>query len=192
MSDDDVRKTDLRLYLQRAREPLLWKLDGLSERQVRLPMTRTGTNLLGLVKHVATMAAGYLGEVFDRPHPRASWLEPDAEEGSDMWAAADESRELIVAFWHDAWSAADATVDALDLDATGVVPWWPAERRNPTLGRIVVHMIAETDRHAGHADVVRELIDGSVGFSASNPNLTDDDAMWTAYRDRLQRIADTF
>ena len=76
------------------------------------------------------------------------------------------------------------------LDATGEVPWWPPERREPTLHRVLIHMIAETERHAGHADVVRELIDGSVGIRAEHSNLPDvDAAWWLTYRDRVERAA---
>ena len=80
-----------------------------------------------------------------------------------MWATTAESRAYIVGLYQRAWAHADATITALALDATGHVPWWPDDRNEVTLHRILVHMIAETDRHAGHADIVRELIDGAVG-----------------------------
>ncbi|MGW3505523.1 mycothiol transferase, partial [Streptomyces globisporus] len=57
-------KDILRLYLQNARDAVLWKLDGLSEYEIRRPLTPTGTNLLGLVKHVASVELGYLGDAF--------------------------------------------------------------------------------------------------------------------------------
>ena len=79
-------KDDLRRYLQRGREALLWKLDGLSEYDVRRPLVPTGTNLLGLVKHVASVESGYLGETFGRPFPEAlPWLDDGAEANADMW-----------------------------------------------------------------------------------------------------------
>ncbi len=184
-------KEDLHFYLTRAREALLWKMDGLSEYDVRRPLVPTGTNLLGLVKHVATVAAGYFGECFGRPFPEPMpWLDDDAEMNADMWATAQESREQIVGLHHRAWAHADATIDALPLDATGEVPWWPPERREPTLHRVLIHMIAETERHAGHADIVRELIDGSAGIRAEHSNLPDcDAAWWTAYRERVEQAA---
>jgi len=67
--DDDAAKANLHNYLKHEREAVLAKLDGLSEYDVRRPLTVTGTNLLGLVKHLATWEARYLGEVFDRPFP---------------------------------------------------------------------------------------------------------------------------
>jgi len=190
MSGSDP-KADLRRYLQIAREALLWKLDGLAEYDVRRPMVPTGTNLLGLVKHVASVEAGYFGATFGRPFPEPlPWLEEDAEPNADMWATAEESREQVVGLYHRVWAHSDATIEALALDAIGHVPWWPPERSEVTLHRILVHMIAETDRHAGHADVVRELIDGAVGLRPDNDNLPPvDPAWWESYRERLEQVA---
>jgi uncharacterized damage-inducible protein DinB len=184
-------KAALHRYLQSGRDALLWKMEGLSEYAVRRPMVPTGTNLLGLVKHVASCEAGYFGATFGRPFGEAlPWFEDDAEPNADMWATADESREQIIGLYHRAWAHSDATIDALALDAKGHVPWWPDERSEVTLHRILVHMIAETHRHAGHADLVRELIDGSVGLRKDNDNLPPGDgAWWEQFRDRLERAA---
>jgi len=184
-------KADLRRYLQIAREALVWKLDGLSEYDVRRPLVPTGTNLLGLVKHVASVEAGYLGDVFGRPFPEPlPWLGDDAEPNADMWATAEESREQIVALYRRVWVHSDATIDALELHAEGTVPWWPAEANPVRLHAMLVHMIAETNRHAGHADLVRELIDGAAGLRADNSNVPDADAgWWVEYRQRLEDTA---
>jgi hypothetical protein len=107
-----------------------------------------------------------------------------------MWATAEESREQIVGLYHRVWAHSDATIDALALDAVGEVPWWPRERREVTLQRILAHMIAETHRHAGHADIVRELIDGAVGLREGNDNMAPgDQAWWERYRSRLEDAA---
>lgn len=184
MTDSDS-KADLHRYLQSGREALLWKLDGLSEYDARRPLVPSGTNLLGLVKHVASVEAGYLGDVFGRPFDEPlPWL--DAEVNADMWATPDQSRESIVELYHRVWTHSDATVDALALDALGRVPWWPDDRSEVTLHRIVVHMIAETHRHAGHADLVRELIDGATGLRKGNDNMPPgDESWWKSYRKRL-------
>jgi hypothetical protein len=184
-------KAALRFYLTRARDALLWKMDGLPEYDVRRPLVPTGTNLLGLVKHVAIVAAGYFGECFGRPFTEPMLgLDDDAEPNADMWATAEESRAQIVDLYHRAWAHADATIDALPLDAVGVVPWWPPERREPTLHRVLIHVIAETERHAGHADIVRELIDGSAGIRAEYSNLPDRDAAWwQTYHARVEQAA---
>ena len=184
-------KAVLHRYLQAGRDALVWKLDGLSEYDIRRPMVPTGTNLLGLVKHVASVELGYFGDTFDRPSGVSlPWFEPDAEPNADMWATADESREQIVGLYHRSWEHADATIDELTLDALGHVPWWPEERRQVTLQQILVHMTAETHRHAGHADIVRELIDGAVGLRADIDNMAPGDGQWwETYRSRLERAA---
>jgi predicted enzyme related to lactoylglutathione lyase/uncharacterized damage-inducible protein DinB len=187
-------KADLHRYLQRGRDALLWKLEGLSEHDVRRPLTPTGTNLLGLVKHVAGVEAGYLGEVFGRPFPEPlPWMEPDAEPNADMWATPAESRDDVVGLFRRVRAHADATIDALPLDARGEVPWWPAERREPTLRVVLVHLIAEEHRHAGHADLVRELVDGAAGMLPDRDNLAPADAAsWAEYRGRVAAAAAAF
>ena len=190
MAGSDL-KTNLRRSLQAAREALLWKLDGLSEYDVRRPLTPTGTNLLGLIKHVAGVELGYFGATFGRPSDEPlPWYADDAEPNADMWATATESREQIIGLYHRAWVHSDATIDALALDAPGRVPQWPAERTEVTLHQILVHVIAETHRHAGHADIVRELIDGAVGVRADNDNMpVGDQAWWANHRGRVEQAA---
>jgi len=163
-------KADFHLYLQEAREALLWKLDGLGEYDVRRPLVPTGTNLLGLVKHVASAELGSFGDTFGRPHG--------------------ETREQIIGLYHRAWAHSDATIAELPLDAIGHVPWWPAEENEVTLHHMVVRMTAETHRHAGQADIVRELIDGAAGMQDGNDNLPEGDQDWWAnYRSQVERAA---
>lgn len=190
MTDDDP-KADLQRYLQAAREALLWKLEGLQEYDIRRPLTPTGTNLLGLVKHVASVELGYLGDTFGRPSGEAlPWFAEDAEPNADMWATAEESREQVIALYRRAWVHSDATIADLPLDARGRVAWWPPDRSEVTLHRILVHLIAETHRHAGQADIVRELIDGSVGLREDNDNMPPGSPdWWQEYVDRLERVA---
>jgi hypothetical protein len=138
-------KDDLRRYLQAGRDALLWKLEGLSEYDVRRPLVPTGTNLLGLVKHVGAVEAGYLGATFSRPFPEPiPWDAEDAEPNADMWATPGESREGIVDLYRRVWTHSDATIAALDLETEGRVPWWPPEHSTVTLHRVLIHMIAET------------------------------------------------
>lgn len=187
-------KADLLRYLQAARDALLWKLDGLTEYDIRRPLTPTGTNLLGLVKHTAGVEIGYFGEVFGRPFFESgrepAWYGDDAEPNADMWATVDESREEIVGLYRRVWKHADRTIAELPLDAAGHVPWWREGQRDVTLHRILVHVIAETDRHAGHADIVRELIDGNAGLRAGNENLPwDEQTAWETHHRRLENAA---
>jgi uncharacterized damage-inducible protein DinB len=184
-------KANLHRYLQEARDALLWKLEGLSAYDIRRPLVPTGTNLLGLVKHVASVEAGYFGEVFGRPFPqRLPWLADGAEVNADMWATPQESREEIVGLYRRVWAHSDATIEALPLDAIGRVPWWRAERGEVTLHQILVHMTTESHRHAGHADIIRELIDGAAGLVPGSENLPQVDRQWwDSYRGRLEAAA---
>ncbi|MGY1593979.1 DUF664 domain-containing protein [Geodermatophilus sp. SYSU D00708] len=123
---------------------LLAELDGLDECAVRRPTTPTGTNLLGLVEHVAYVQLGYLGDVFGRPAGRPCPWDDGGEDDADMWATADQTREEVV----------------------------------------------ELARHAGHADIVRELVDGAVGMSPENADLPERGAAeWAAFRDRVEQAA---
>lgn len=189
--DAATTKADLHRYLRGAREDLLWKLEGLSEYDARRPMTSTGTNLLGIVKHVASVDVGYFGECFGRPFGEPlPWFDDDAEPNADFWVPAGVSRDEILGLCRRAWGHSDATIGALALDAVGNVPWWPEDRRRVTLHRLLVHMVAETHRHAGHADIVRESIDGAAGLRAAAPNLPDlGPAWWADYRERLEQAA---
>jgi uncharacterized damage-inducible protein DinB len=182
-------KETLHKYLQEGRDALLLKLEGVSEYDARRPLVPTGTNLLGIVKHVASTEAGYLGAVFGRPFPEPlPWIEDDAEDNADMWATAEQSREWVIDLYRRVWAHSDATVAALPLDASGSVPWWTT--REVTLHRILVHMIAETHRHAGHADIVRELVDGQAGLRSVGDNLPSGDAAWwAAHVARLEAVA---
>jgi hypothetical protein len=182
-------KADLHRYLQEARDALLWKLDGLTEYDIRRPLVPTGTNLLGLVKHLALVEQGYFGDTFARPpDDKIPWDEADPN--SDMFAAPEESRVFITGLYRKACAQSNATIDALPLDAVGHVPWWPADGNEVTLHHILIRLVAETNRHAGQADVVRELIDGTAGLSVEVSNLpSEDPAWWAAHRDRVERAA---
>jgi Protein of unknown function (DUF664) len=183
-------KSVLQSYLQRGRDAMLWKLDGLSEYDIRRPMTPTGTNLLGLVKHLASVELEYFGPCFSRPSGEPlPWASLDAEPNADMWAGPGESRQHITDLYRRAWAHADGTIEALRLDAPGRVPWW-GEHGEVTLQLILVHVIAETHRHAGQADIVRETIDGAVGMSAGNSNVPEfGQEWWVRYREKLEQSA---
>ncbi|MBW4094259.1 MAG: DinB family protein [Acidobacteria bacterium] len=183
------QKAVLHRYLSDRRTSLERKLQGLSEYQIRQPLTPTGTNLLGLVKHVGFVQLGYLGEVFGRPSARDHWID-DSDPDADMFATAEESRAQILDFYHFSATHADATVQALDLSATGVVPWWAEEQRNVTLGHILVHVNVEVAHHLGHADILRELLDGALGSGQEDPDVpkrTTEE--WSTFRNRVEAAA---
>ena len=191
MTDVDV-KAELHSYLQGARETLIWKLDGLGDYDIRRPLTPTGTNLLGLVKHSTATHLGYFGEVFGRTSEESgARFSEDAGPAAEFWATSDESRQDIVHRYREAWDFSDATIRELPLDAVGRVWWWGDAP--VTLHQVLVHVTADTQRHAGHADIVRELIDGSVGMLEGADNLhIRDAAEQQRFRDRVEAAAAEF
>lgn len=192
MTTSDPKAT-LHRYLIAGREALLWKLDGLSEYDVRRPLVPSGTNLLGLVKHVAAVGAGYFGECMGRPFPEPiPWFEEGQHPNADLYVTADETREEIYRFWDAAWQHADTTIETLPLDAPGEVEWW-GDHGHVTQQVLLVHMSTEVHRHAGHADILRETVDGSIGHRAANDNLPEHDPQWWLdYHAVVQREADPF
>ncbi|MEO1063118.1 MAG: DinB family protein [Actinomycetota bacterium] len=190
MTDTDAKAISHR-YLQMARDALVWKLDGLSEYDVRRPLTPSGTNLLGLVKHLAVVELGYFGDTFGRRHDeRFPWDGREQRPNEDMYATADEGREEILALYRRANAHADETIEALSLDSPGTVPWWPDDVNPVTLHWILLHMIAETNRHAGHADIVREQLDGAIGHRVDVDNLPEvEGSWWPEYVSELEAVA---
>ncbi len=187
----DQQKSGLLRYLRGARDALVWKLDGLSEYEVRRPRTPTGTNLLGLVKHVASVDVGYFGECFGRPFPEPlPWFDEGAEPNADFWVPADQTRDEVLGLCRRAWAHSDAQIEELELDAVGRVPWWRPGHQDVTLHLLLVHVLAETHRHAGHADILREQADGLAGLSDGNTNLPGESPeWWVAYRERVEQAA---
>jgi hypothetical protein len=186
---DAFAKNYLHDDLRWVRETMLWKLDGLGEYDVRRPLTSTGTNLLGLIKHLSNTEILYFGEVFGRPFPEhLPWRDDDAGDDADKWATENETRAEIVSRYQRAWEHSDATIDALDIGAPGHVPWWP--RPNVKLFNVMVHVLTETNRHAGHADILREQLDGAVGTAPGSTALQDHDAaFWANQRRTIERAA---
>jgi hypothetical protein len=189
MTTSDTKK-ELHSYLGGARETLVWKLDGLSEYDIRRPLVPTGTNLLGLVKHSTATHLGYFCEAFGRHNAHERWSD-DAGPAAEFWARPDESSQDIVANYRAAWERSDETIAELPLDAVGTVSWWGDA--TVTLHHVMVHVIADTQRHAGHADIVRELIDGSVGMLRGVDNLhIRDPAAQQRFRDQVEAAAAQF
>ncbi|MER5263233.1 DinB family protein [Actinosynnema sp. NPDC002837] len=186
---DDFAKQYLHGDLREIREVMLRKLDGLSEYDVRRPLTATGTNLLGLVKHLSLSESRYFGEVFGRPFPEAlpRW-DDRSQRGADLWATEHETREDVIGLYRRVWTHSDATIAALAVDAPGHVPWWP--RPDVMLFNVLVHVLTETSRHAGHADILREQLDGAVEMDAgSMARQGRDAAFWADRRARIERAA---
>jgi len=183
-------KDELHARLQRARTAVLSKLDGLSEYDMRRPMTPTGTSLLGLVKHLASVEYAYFGDSFDRPPPESlSWVEDGSNwQDADMWATADQSSEYLIGLYQRACAHADETINSRSLEAPATVAHWRPAKRHTTLGLLLVHMLAETAGHSGHTDIIRELIDGRAGLDSDHKTAAE----WAQYVAQIQAAADTF
>lgn len=186
-----VLAADLQFYLQQSRDGLLRTLDGLSEYDVRRPVVPSGTNLLGLVKHLAGIEAAYLGDCLGRPAPfRLPWVEDGSIwDSADMWATADQSRDDIVGLYRAAWAHSDAAIAEVPLPSPATVSWWPEERRTTTFGHLLTRVVAETAQHAGHAEILRESIDGRGGRDRDDIGTAQ---WWQDYVARIQAAADTF
>jgi uncharacterized damage-inducible protein DinB len=194
MPDVNDPKTVLHYNLQAARNALVWKLAGVDEFNARLPRTPTGNNLLGLVKHCLNVEVGYFGPTFGRAFPAPEDLVPleafDDDPQADWYATERETKDGLIDLYRRVWAFADETIDQLPLDSPGLVPWWPPGGQEVTLQRIMVHVIGEVSRHAGHADILREQYDGQVGRQQPNTNLPDYD--WPTYVSKLTSLAHQF
>lgn len=179
-------------YLDNLREAVLWKVDGLDESALREPYTPTGTNLLGLVKHLAAIEYGYFQMGFGRPYPDLPHLRADADRISDFYATAEESADEVIQTYREAIAASRQTCEELELDAVARLPWRPEPM---TLEHVLLHVAVETARHAGHADIVREQVDGMAGLNEGNPNLSgpgaprDGDPFWDEHLTHLRTLA---
>ena len=177
-------------YLAEQRSALLLKVDGLSERDARLPRTPTGTNLIGIVKHCMNVEYGYFGPTFGRALDDTSALVPedayDDDPQADWYLTAEESVAGLIDTYRQVQAFCDETIAALPLDAPGRVPWWGVGE--VTLGQILIHVIVDLARHAGHADILREQVDGAVGYRSAGDNVPEVD--FPAYVERLTALAD--
>lgn len=180
-------RADLQHYLQQSRESLVATLDGVCEYDARRPLVPSGTNLLGLVKHLSGIELGYLGACVGRPSPVPLPWEDDGSvwESADLWASAGQSRAYLLDLYRTAWAHSDESLATIPLDAPASVAWWPEERRATTFGHLVVRVVAETAQHAGHAEILRETLDGHSDRSA-----LPDEAAWSAYVAHIQEAAD--
>jgi hypothetical protein len=187
----DAMAYELRRYLQQGRDALMRALDQLGDYDARRPLTPSGTNILGLVKHLVGVERSYLGACVGRPPNFTLPWEEDGSiwDGADMWLRAEESRDYIVGLYHQVWQNSDASIAALPLDTEAYVHWWKDGERHPSFGSLITRVVAETAQHAGHAEILREGLDGQGG---RDHGAVGDDAAWTSYVTRIQAAADPF
>ncbi|MEV1110728.1 DinB family protein [Micromonospora sp. NPDC049751] len=195
MADLDDTKAAMHYYLRRNRDDLIWKLDGISERQARTPRTTTGNNMLGVVKHCLNVEAAYFGPTFGREFPTPQELVPltafDDDPQADWYAYENETKDGLIDLYRRVGAFADETIDQLPLDAPGQVPWWQPGRQDVTLARTIMHVTSDIARHAGHLDIIREQHDGAIGWQRDSTGIADG-YDWPAYVDKLRKLADQF
>ena len=150
-------KESLHVSLDRHRDAIVWKLDGLDDEQLRRVMTPSGTTMLGMVKHLASVEYGWFCTTFGRPSDEVDFGEDDPD--ADWRVNPDETTDGILAYYGRARAAADAVIDELDVETEGTA--WFGD--TVTMRWVLIHMVEETARHAGHLDILRELIDGRTG-----------------------------
>ncbi|MGH3584774.1 MAG: DinB family protein [Pseudonocardia sp.] len=137
-------------FLGYLREAVVATVHGVPEPRVRTPGVASGTNLLGLVRHLT--------------HVERFWLlgEPVTDWQATFHVAPDNTVDDVLRAYRDTAARADAVIAASpDLSAPGPRPG--GRRAAPSLRWTLTHMVEETGRHAGHADILRELIDGATG-----------------------------
>ncbi len=148
----------LTAQLDEQRTILLRKVAGLSDDDLRRPSTVSSLSLLGLLKHSVYVERWWFSWVFAGLDVSFPWTDDDPD--ADFRPEPDESAEDLAALYLAEIERSRAIVAAADLDDAAARPT-PGEAT--TLRGILVHMIQETSRHLGHADIIREAIDGVVG-----------------------------
>jgi uncharacterized damage-inducible protein DinB len=156
-------------FLDYQRATLAWKCGGLSDEQLRVALPPTSMTLGGMLKHLAyvedywfTQVAG--GEPAPEPWASVDW---QADPDWDWHSAAGDSGDGLRALWSERAGRSRAVVDAqLGHGAARALgeahPAWDGQGR-VSLRWVVVHMVEEYARHNGHADLIRESIDGQTG-----------------------------
>jgi uncharacterized damage-inducible protein DinB len=161
----DERET-LTSMLDFYRDTAVWKCSGMSDEDLRKVIVPSGWSVLGMVQHLAYVEQWWFQELFkgvpEKELPPVPWTDDDPD--ADFRVQPDQTTESVLDFYKECCERSrEITKDASLDDITAA---WPEDRppeRRPNLRWILVHLIEETARHAGHMDVARELIDGSTG-----------------------------
>jgi uncharacterized damage-inducible protein DinB len=145
----------LLVFLNRVRDAVVRASAGLTGEQQRIRGVPSGTSLLGLIRHLTAVEKHWFQRVF---------LSQDRRVDMSMDVPASATRDEVVAAYRQACARSDEIVRACPAPSTMAGAANPGENRAVSLRRIMVHMIEETARHAGHADILRERIDGATGL----------------------------
>ena len=152
-------KAMLSAFLDRYRETILWKLEGVTKEQASARLVPSATTLLGIVKHLAYVERGWFPIYFAGGPANYPWAEDEPDQDIDFRVSASDTVESVSRLYQEEIARSRDIVAGASLDDLS-----KEQNRGPrTLRWIMVHMIEETARHAGHADILRELTDGAIG-----------------------------
>lgn len=163
----------LRFVLDRSRAQFAWKVGGLDAAALRRPHPPSTMTLGGLIKHLAlnedyATARKLTGQPLGAPWNAVDW---DADPGWEWRTAADDSPEELYGLWRDAVERSRAALDAVlaegGLDRLAKLETDSGE--SPNLRRVLIDLFEHYERHVGHADILREAVDGLVGEDPPQP-----------------------
>jgi uncharacterized damage-inducible protein DinB len=165
----DTERAGLRGFLKKQLDGVRDTSFGLTEEQIRLVPSRSALSIGGLLKHVAMTTDGWIARAAAAPDqpPRKSLEAEAAQYGRDFLVTDTDTLGSLVAALDAATERALAVVDSADLDARVPVPdapWFPKDFDSWSVRWVILHLIQETARHAGHADIIREHIDGATMY----------------------------
>jgi uncharacterized damage-inducible protein DinB len=167
LGTDDLNTGELETlarYLDGYRDVIVWKLEGLDEEQVRRRLVPSLTSLLGIVKHLAFVERYWFQRVIAGRDVSIPWLDDDGWEDAQWHLSDEETIAEVVGLYETEIAESRRIHSALDdPDLLVNVDGDPVSVR-----RILIHMVEEVARHAGHADILRELIDGTTGVFPEN------------------------
>jgi uncharacterized damage-inducible protein DinB len=153
--------------LERQRATLAWKCGGLDAAGLRATVGASSITLGGLLKHLAAVEDSHFSRKLLGREPGPPWdaVDWDADPDWEWHSAAEDTPEQLLTLWRDAVARSrSAVTEALadgGLDQLGRFTW--PDGRSPSLRRLLIDLIEEYARHVGHADVIRESVDGLVG-----------------------------
>lgn len=178
-------------YLRRGHRAVLRAVHGVDEYDARRPLTPSGTNLLGLVKHLALVELGYVADCSNFPSELGDrWaIAEDDDTNADLWLTADESAREVIDLYLAVAQHTERAAAALPDDAPATVPWW--SEPEVSFDHLLVHLVSETHQHAGHLEILREGLDGQ-GDLWDEAEADRDDAWWTALLARISAAAEPF
>ena len=154
----ETERAGLCEFLDMQREALIDKLHGLSDDETRMAATSSSLSLLSLIKHSAIWERRWFQVIVAGRRFPGEWPEVrSVEADSTFRLTAEDTVETVVAYYREQIAASQEIVASVDLDTPCA---WP-EMADQNLRWVALHMIEETARHAGHADIIRETIDGS-------------------------------